>query len=56
MILAVAEVVASAVGDIGCEDVAFLAVGIFNFDMPIFLIFWFLSFSLGHPLCGLVCI
>ena len=57
MVLAMGEVVVSAAGSPGCEDIGFLPTGFFNFYMSIFFLFSvsFLSLGLvlGHPLCGL---
>ena len=53
MILAMVEVVFSAAGGIGWEDVGFLAAGFLNFGMSSFLIVCFLSFS-GPGAGGLV--
>ena len=44
VVLTVVEVVVSAAGGIGWEDVGFLATGFLNFDMSNFLIFCFFSF------------
>ena len=54
VVLAMEEVVVSAAGGIGWQEVGFLALGFLNFYMSNFLIFCFFSFCSGAGAGGLV--